>query len=65
MWRDLCEKDVASRHVFELIRDGHRCNLYFDLEVTGGKSSHAGAEKALTTLLAITRDVYWCVQSPR
>ena len=64
MWRDLCEKDVASRPVFELIRDGHRCNIYFDLEVTGGKSSHAGADKTLTTLLAITRDMYWCAQSP-
>ena len=57
MWRRHCALAEGQRHIYELIREGWPCHLYFDLEFDRHVNAHMDGDRAVLHLLNIVRAV--------
>lgn len=58
VWKLLRSRRAGNRHLYELIREGTPCHLYFDLEVDLEPARFNEAEAALDTLLSILTELF-------
>jgi hypothetical protein len=63
MWQHISKLPDRQRHIYELIREGYPCHLYFDLEFNKELNPGMDGAAAVLLLLQITRTLTKCAAS--
>ena len=65
MWQHMAALQPAQRHIFEILREGTPCHLYFDLEYERALHPTFDGDSAALLLLDIVCDVTRCALAPQ